>query len=98
MELSLLKSLVDVQLVLNIQELLQQSSLVTFPYFIHFHQGCIKFFVKDKDFLFMLGANVIQLDFNLFIPDLVVIILFLLLDLFHCFLYTFRFGIATRIL
>ena len=86
------------QLILNIEEFLQQSSLITFPYFINFHQGCIQFFVKYKDFLFMLRTDVIQLDFDLFIPDLVVIILFLLLDLFHCFLYTFRFSIATRIL
>ena len=98
MELCLLESLVDMQLVLNIEELLQQSSLITFPYFIYFHQRCIQFFVKDKDFLFMLGTDVIQLDLDLFIPDLVIIILFLLFDLFHCFLYTFRFSIATIIL
>lgn len=98
MELSLLKSLVDMQLVLNIEEFLQQSSLVTFPYFIYFHQGCIQFFVKDENFLFMLGTDVIQLDLDLFIPNLVVIILFLLFDLFHRLLYTFRFSIATRIL
>ena len=98
MELSLLESLVDVQLVLNIEELLQQSSLVTFPYFIDLHQGCIEFFVKNKDLLFMLRTDVIQLDLNLLIPDPVVIILFLLFDLFHCFLYTFRFSIARTIL
>ena len=46
----------------------------------------------------MLGTDVIQLDLDLFIPDLVIIILFLLFNLFHSFLYTFRFSIATIIL
>ena len=86
------------KLALNIKELLQQGSLITLPYFVYLHEWGIQLFVKDKDFLFMLRTDVIQLDLDLFIPDLVIIVLFLLFDLFHCFLYTFRFSIATRIL
>ena len=84
------------ELVLNVQELLQECRLFSFPHFIHFHQHRVEFLVQDEDFKLVLRTYVIDLHFNFLSAYLHEHFALLLLKFPHCLLYTFRFSIATN--
>ena len=86
------------ELVLNVQELLQECSLLPFPHFVHFHKNGIEFLVQDENLKLVLGANVIDLHFNFLSSHPHVCFVLFLLKFTHCLLYTFRLSVAINLL
>ena len=86
------------KLVLNIQELLQECSLLSFPHFVYFHQHRIELLVQDENLKLVLGANVIDLHFNFLSSHPHVCFVLFLLKFAHCLLYTFRLSVAANLL
>ena len=95
-ELRLLQLLIDVELVLDVQELLKYSCLLSFSHFVHFHQDCVEFLVQAENFKFVLRTDVIDLNFDFLSSYLHISFVFLLLTLTNCLLDTFRLGVATH--